>query len=274
MISRHELLPPWYLHLTPVAPHLPSTPEPKYAAVAVPPLTPGPSYMEADRSDKPLFVQWQTPSAETVSGIRSSMIRTLYSVDDQVDRLMTHLKSTGEIENTLIIYTSDNGTMWGEHGALSKFLPYKKSIAVPFLLRWPGRVAAGAVDQRPVTHVDIAPTVLAVAGLPQPSTTPFDGKNILSGHNRSVRLSEYWHDTASSTSIPTWASIRKPTYVYTEYYTAWSGDLSRVLQPVQRSVRAGQCVRRRHTKQRSGNRTPCSRIGGSKAVQGKGHVLS
>jgi len=49
----------------------------------------------------------------------------------------------------------------------SKFLPYRKAVEVPFLVRWPGRVAAGAVDDRLVTHVDITPTILAATGVTQ-----------------------------------------------------------------------------------------------------------
>jgi N-acetylglucosamine-6-sulfatase len=86
------------------------------------------------------------------------MIRTLYTVDDQVDRLMRHLQATGELANTLVLFTSDNGYLLGEHKATSKFLSYRKAVEVPFLLRWPGRVAAGAVDDRLVTHVDVVPT--------------------------------------------------------------------------------------------------------------------
>jgi arylsulfatase A-like enzyme len=173
--------------------------------------------MEADRADKPPFVRSQNPSASAVQATRTAMIRTLYTVDDQVDRLLRHLQATGELANTLVVFTSDNGYLLGEHKATSKFLPYRKAVEVPLLLRWPGRVPAGAVDDRFVTHVDVVPTILAATGVTQAHAT-LDGRDLLSGHTRQRALTEYWNDANNSRTIPTWASIRTTAYQYSEYY--------------------------------------------------------
>lgn len=210
---------PFYLYLAPIAPHDPSIAEPKYASATVPAHQPDPSYMEADRADKPPFVRNQNPTAAAVQATRTAMIRTLYTVDDQVDRLMRHLQATGELANTLVIFTSDNGYLLGEHKATSKFLPYRKAVEVPFLVRWPGRVPAGAVDDRLVTHVDIAPTILAATGVSQAHAT-LDGRDILAGTARQRALTEYWNDPNNNPNIPTWASIRTAAYQYTEYYNS------------------------------------------------------
>ena len=210
---------PFYLYLAPIAPHDPSIAEPKYASATVPAHQPDPSYMEADRTDKPSFVRNQNPTVAAVQATRTAMIRTLYTVDDQVDRLMRHLQATGELANTLVIFTSDNGYLLGEHKATSKFLPYRKAVEVPFLVRWPGRVPAGAVDDRLVTHVDIAPTILAATGVSQAHAT-LDGRNILAGTARQRALTEYWNDPNNNPNIPTWASIRTAAYQYTEYYNS------------------------------------------------------
>ena len=146
-----------------------------------------------------------------------AMIRTLYTVDDQVDRLMRHLQATGELANTLVIFTSDNGFLLGEHKTTEKFLPYRKAVEVPFLVRWPGRIPAGAVDDRLVTYVDVLPTIVAAAGVTQAHAT-LDGRDLLSGHTRQRALIEYWHDANNSRTIPTWASIRTAAYQYSEYY--------------------------------------------------------
>ena len=208
---------PFYLHLAPVAPHDPSIAEPRYASATVPAHQPDPSYMEADRADKPPFVRSQNPTASAVQATRTAMIRTLYTVDDQVDRLLRHLQATGELANTLVVFTSDNGYLLGEHRATSKFLPYRRAVEVPFLVRWPGRVPAGAVDDRLVTHVDVVPTILAATGVTQAHAT-LDGRDILSGYARPQALTEYWHDPNNSRSIPGWASIRTTAWQYTEYY--------------------------------------------------------
>jgi Sulfatase len=94
--------------------------------------------MEADRADKPPFVRSQNQTPAAAQANRTAMIRTLYTVDDQVDRLMRHLQATGELANTLVIFTSDNGFLQGEHRTTEKFLPYRKAVEVPFLIRWPG----------------------------------------------------------------------------------------------------------------------------------------
>jgi arylsulfatase A-like enzyme len=208
---------PFYLHLAPVAPHDPSVAEPRYASATVPAHQPDPSYMEADRADKPPFVRSQNQTPAAAQAKRTAMIRTLYTVDDQVDRLMRHLQATGELANTLVLFTSDNGFLLGEHKTTEKFLPYRKAVEVPFLLRWPGRVAAGAVDDRLVTHVDVLPTILAATGVTQAHAT-LDGRDLLSGHTRQRALTEYWHDPNNSGTIPTWASIRTTAYQYSEYY--------------------------------------------------------
>jgi arylsulfatase A-like enzyme len=208
---------PFYLYLAPIAPHDPSIAEPKYATAAVPAHQPDPSYMEADRSDKPPFVRNQNPTAAAVQATRTAMIRTLYTVDDQVDRFLRHLQTTGELANTLVLFTSDNGYLLGEHKATSKFLPYRKAVEVPFLLRWPGRVAAGAVDDRLVTHVDVVPTILAATGVSQ-SHVALDGRDILSGSTRQRALTEYWNDANNNPNIPSWASIRTTAFRYAEFY--------------------------------------------------------
>ena len=199
---------PFYLHLAPVAPPRPLDRRAPVRDRHRPRPPARPSYLEADRADKPSFVRNQNPTASAVQATRTAMIRTLYTVDDQVDRLMRHLQSTGELANTLVFFTSDNGYLLGEHRATSKFLPYRKAVEVPFLVRWPGRVPAGAVDDRLVTHVDVVPTILAATGVSQAHAT-LDGRDILSGYARRQALTEYWHDPNNNNrNIPGWASIR------------------------------------------------------------------
>ncbi len=208
---------PFYMQLAPVAPHSPSTPEPQYATATVPAQVLNPANDEADKTDKPPFVRNKNVTTAQTSGTRTAMIRTLYTVDDQVDRLMRALEEKGELDNTLIIYTSDNGYMWGEHKLNSKFLPYKEAVNVPMVIRWPGHVAAGATDTRMVAQIDILPTILAATGVTQ-SLATLDGHDILSGYNRPLALTEYYYDTGYNNGIPTWSAIRRNEYLYVEYY--------------------------------------------------------
>ena len=87
-------------------------------------------------------------------------VSTLVVVDEGVDRLMTALEASGELDDTLVVFTSDNGFHLGEHGLiLRKATPYEESIRVPLLVRVPGAEAGGVVTT-PVANVDVTATVL------------------------------------------------------------------------------------------------------------------
>src|SRR5215203_3223628 len=142
---------PFYLYLAPIAPHDPSIAEPKYASAAVPAHQPDPSYMEADRSDKPPFVRNQNPTAATVQATRAAMIRTLYTVDDQVDRFLRHLQTTGELANTLVpVYQRQRLPARRAQGDQQvPALPQGRRGAVPAPLAGPG---PGRRGRRPPGH--------------------------------------------------------------------------------------------------------------------------
>ena len=212
---------PFYLHITPVAPHSPYIPEAKYANASVPPVEITPALTETDRSDKPRFVRNQNNTYQDQAEIRTQRIRTLYSVDDQVDRLMRYLADTGEIDNTLVIFTSDNGYLLGEHDLTSKFLPYSPAVDVPLLVRWPGQIPGGSVSNDLVANIDIAPTVLRAAGVNAEHV--MDGIDLLSSAPRSRILTEYFYDTRNSPGIVGWASNTTMTDRYNEYYDPDTG---------------------------------------------------
>jgi arylsulfatase A-like enzyme len=96
--------------------------------------------------------------------------RVLLSVDENVGRVLDLLDSEGLAENTVVIYTSDNGFFLGEHGLFDKRLMYEASIRVPLLVQFPRRVEGGRVDSSHlVLNIDVAPTLLELAGVPVPS---------------------------------------------------------------------------------------------------------
>jgi arylsulfatase A-like enzyme len=96
--------------------------------------------------------------------------RVLLSVDENVGRVLDWLDANGLAENTIVVYTSDNGFFLGEHGLFDKRLMYEPSIKVPLLVRYPARVPAARVDRaHMVLNVDVAPTLLELAGVPVPN---------------------------------------------------------------------------------------------------------
>jgi arylsulfatase A-like enzyme len=91
------------------------------------------------------------------------------SVDDNVGRLLDYLDKSGLAKNTIVIYTSDQGFFLGDHNWYDKRFMYEESLRMPFLIRWPGQVRPGTVNDGMVLNVDFAPTLLAAAGLKVPA---------------------------------------------------------------------------------------------------------
>lgn len=204
---------PWLMYLTPMSPHLPAVPHPLHRGIDVPRFSKTPAMLEDDRTDKPQEVQEQEVDWKLVREWRRKQLRSLMSVDDMVGEVFRRLRQTGEARDTLAIYLSDNGFLWGEHGLGQKIRPYEASAEVPFYVRWPGHVAAGAVDDRLVANVDIAPTVMEAAGLD--AGHDYDGRSFL-GDRRGRVLLEQWK--RPDRSVPNWAATRANRYLYVEYY--------------------------------------------------------
>ncbi len=96
-------------------------------------------------------------------------LRTIQGIDDNVGRLLDHLDALGKAENTIVIYTSDQGFFLGEHGWFDKRFMYEESLQMPFLIRYPAAIKPGSVSADIACNVDFAPTFLDYAGLPIPS---------------------------------------------------------------------------------------------------------
>jgi arylsulfatase A-like enzyme len=90
------------------------------------------------------------------------------SVDDNVARLLDWLDRNGLRDNTIVVYTSDQGFFLGEHGLYDKRFMYEESVRMPFLIRWPGVIKPGSVQDALAINTDFAPTFLGSAGLPVP----------------------------------------------------------------------------------------------------------
>lgn len=96
-------------------------------------------------------------------------LRCVASVDASVGRLLDYLDRSGEAQNTIVIYTSDQGFFLGDHGWYDKRFIYEHAVRMPFLLRYPAEIAAGTVRGDLLTNLDFAPTLLDYAGLPAPA---------------------------------------------------------------------------------------------------------
>jgi N-acetylglucosamine-6-sulfatase len=209
---------PWILFYTPIAPHDPTTPDTKDLGL-YPDLAPNrpPSFNEEDVSDKPTWLQQKEfltdEEIDSIDTFRRNQILTLVSLDRAIGRMLDRLEEKGELDNTFIVFISDNGKFWGEHRITSKNSFYEEAIKVPFAIRYPPLITESYVDDRLVSNIDIAPTIYELAGIKAPKTV--DGLSLvplLSGSNE-------WRDSLLIEGWPPrgiFAAIHTGRYVYAE----------------------------------------------------------
>ena len=119
---------------------------------------------------------------------------TIASVDDNVGRLLDYLEETGLDQNTMIIYTSDQGFYLGEHGWFDKRFIYDESFKTPLLIKWPGHIAPGSTNDEMVQNLDFAQTLLEVADIKAPEA--MQGESLLpllKGEDTWTREAVYYH---------------------------------------------------------------------------------
>lgn len=104
-------------------------------------------------------------------------LRCIQSVDDNIGRLLDYLDRSGLADNTIVIYTSDQGWFLGEHGWFDKRWMYEESLRMPLLVRWPKHIPAGSVNRDLCQNLDFAETFLDAAGVPAPSE--MQGRSLL-----------------------------------------------------------------------------------------------
>jgi arylsulfatase A-like enzyme len=208
---------PWFAYVAPVAAHAPFEPDRRYASASVTPWERNPAVAESNRMDKPRWVQKEKLKPRAAAMVRRQQLRTLYTADDMVGRLLRLLEESGESDNTLVIFLSDNGYLWGEHGLDDKRLPYLPSVRIPLLVRWPGHLGQGATDNRIAATTDIAPTVLSAAEIVPDEQ--LDGRSLAAPWDRQRLLLEYERDDPPFERVPDWAATLTRDLQYVEYYS-------------------------------------------------------
>ncbi len=233
---------PLFLYWAPHAPHTPSTPlasDKGSLASSIYPWRP-PSYNESDVSDKPWYVQqidqWSPDKQAYWDQVREDMYESLIDVDRWVGNIIDALQQEGRLRNTLLVFTSDNGFLLGEHRRAGKITPYEESIRVPWIVRWdavnfPER---GRTDSHLMLNTDFATTFAHVAGTSMGTTDGLNFANLAANPSRSWRryfLIEHGGETVNSGAAAglTYCGVRSKYYSYAQYWNGYEElyDLSR-----------------------------------------------
>jgi arylsulfatase A-like enzyme len=156
-----------------------------------------------------------------IDAFRADQYRSLLGVDRALGRILDALERAGRLENTLIVFTSDNGILHGEHRWIKKEAPYEEAIRVPLVMRWdaaewtPGTELPGVL----ALNIDLAPTIADAAGVAHP---PTDGRSllpILAGDRSSTRSDFLIEHMEGENPVPTFCAVRSERWTYVRYAT-------------------------------------------------------
>ena len=121
-------------------------------------------------------------------------LKTVKAVDDGIGKVLGYLEENGLLENTVVIYTSDQGFYLGEHGWYDKRFMYEESFSTPLLARFPREIHPGTKIQEMVVNIDLAPTILDYAGIEKPSDMQgASWRQIAAGNTIPWRDAVYYH---------------------------------------------------------------------------------
>ena len=222
---------PFFLTVAPIAPHLerlghkqtPPRAAPRHRGqFAHEELPAAAAFDEGDVADKPAHVRKLPPLTPEQQALITETYRaqlaSLLAVDDLVERLVKALEATGQLDRTVIVFTSDNGFFLGEHRVPEgKYLPYEESIRVPLIIRG-GGFPAGAHVAQMVSNVDLAPTIVALTGAR--ARRVMDGRPLLplaldphQGKDRTLLIEGYGEGKGK----PPFTAVRDPRWLYAEY---------------------------------------------------------
>jgi arylsulfatase A-like enzyme len=224
---------PFFLSVAPLAPHTersdeagkgtPPRPAPRHLGrFAHEPLPDKASYDEEDVADKPAHIRklprFGPAKEEAILRSYRARLESLLAVDEMVERLVAALEETGQLDQTVIVFASDNGFLLGEHRLPDgKLLPYEESIRVPLLIRG-GGFPAGAEVLQPVANIDLAPTIVALTGAK--ARRQMDGIPLLPlaldpalEPDRPLLL----EGVSRNSARPSYEAIRTPRWLWVEY---------------------------------------------------------
>ncbi|EEF61812.1 sulfatase [Pedosphaera parvula Ellin514] len=231
---------PFCLYVGHKAVHGPFTPAERHKELYTKEQIPHPPSIDDDLAGKPVLTrkeqqgpkdgqkpqkvgfddEAERPMGKVPERLVRQQLRTLMAIDEGVGQLLRALEESRQLENTVIIFTSDNGYFWGEHHLGDKRWAYEESIRDPLLIRYPKLIKPGTVRDQMVLNIDIAPTLLELAHAPV--SRSMQGRSLVPLFNkdsvewRKSALFEYFQEKAYPRT-PTWQAIRTEQWKYIHY---------------------------------------------------------
>jgi len=211
---------PFFIFWAPSSPHPPATPAPEDTNLFADYLYRDRGYGDTNLSTKPSWVQHYTPSEQGAYGDQfvRNQLQSIQSVDRSVQSVIDELITLGLYNNTVIIFTSDNGYMWGEHGLWGKDKAYQESLKIPLIVVMPG-VTPRTDNSLIAASLDIGPTLFQIAGI----TKNTEGMSLVPLLNtpgapwRSDFFIEAADNNFNGNAI--WAGLQNSQYKYVRYWT-------------------------------------------------------
>jgi N-acetylglucosamine-6-sulfatase len=219
---------PFLLYLSHKAIHAPNLPPERYKHLFRDvPVAHSPGF-DDDLAGKPVLRRGvvldpnDPDTATTEENVRDRW-RCLLAVDDSVRRVWAALEATGQLNRTLIVFTSDNGYFYSEHGLGGKHGPYEEAIRIPMFMRLPDAIQAGRTADALALNIDIAPTLLECAGVSPPRT--MSGRSLwplvtnAPYTPRTAFLAEFFVGAGADVTarFPDWQAVRGLRWKYVRY---------------------------------------------------------
>lgn len=236
---------PLFLFFTPFAPHRPFTPAPRHAGSLSGELSSyRPPSVTEDLSDKPAYVRKRNPVAQSdIDVVRRRQLESMMAVDDAVGHIVDALVDTGRMGNTVFVFLSDHGLMWGDHhiGAL-KNAPYRFATEIPMIVRWDGHTPPNTTSRRLALNLDLPATLAAAAS----TSMRTDGLDLFGDKRRRgfpleairTRAGEYPSDRSA------YCGYRTRKWMYARYATGEEELYSYVDDPYETQNLAGRAAHR------------------------------
>jgi arylsulfatase A-like enzyme len=160
---------------------------------------------------------WTRHEQKAADAFRIAQLESLLAVDDAVGTILDALTETGRMANTLVVFASDNGYLWGEHRLDEKNIPYEESIRIPMVVRYDAvEDSPGAIDARFVLNADLAPTFAEAADIAAPAV---EGTSFLPLLSSDVGWRRDFLVEHSGATAPPFCQIRSTNATYVLYAT-------------------------------------------------------